>query len=367
MTKPPAAWELAVDPTDIRRTQVRVRQAPTETDLAVGRALVRTERMGFSANNVLYAVLGHQNHYWDIYPTGDAMGIVPGWGYGRVVASGSPDLAVGDRIYGLLPMASHAELGVEPIAANRFRDPSPHRQSAAAAYHGYTIIPPDSPITGKLGDAYALLRPLFIVSWLASLYFADQTYFGARDLIITSASSKTAIALAYLAKASGAVENIVGLTSPANRAFVESLGYYDNVMLYAEVTQLPQDRKAVVFDVAGNAEVREQLHRRLGANLVHSATVGLAHWEASHETPPDLPGAPPTLFFAPDYMGRYAQAWGGLPVVMQRFEDALQPFVGAADTWLRLVEVCGAEAIEATYHAFLGGTRPPNEGLILQY
>ena len=301
------AWELAVDPADIRRTKVRPRNLPAASDLEAGRVLVRVDQLGFSANNVLYAFLGHQNHYWDIYPTEGPWGLVPAWGYADVIASRSPDLAVGARIFGVLPLASHAELGVEALFSNRFRDPTPHRQAAAEAYHGYTVRPPGPIVDDRLTAIDMLMRPLLMVSWLASLHFAEQAYFGARNLIISSASSKTAIGLAFLAKASGAGENIIGLTSPPNRAYVASLGYYDEVVLYEDLAKLDPAQKGVFFDVAGDARIREGVHRRLGDNLVHSATVGLAHWDADHQAAPDLPGPPPTLFFAPPYMERYAR------------------------------------------------------------
>ena len=361
------AWELAVDPADIRRTKVRPRNLPAASDLEEGRVLVRVDQLGFSANNVLYAVLGHQNHYWDIYPTVGPWGLVPAWGYADVIASRSPDLAVGARIFGLFPLASHAELGVEALFPNRFRDPTPHRQAAAEAYHGYTARPPVSIVDDKLTAVEMLVRPLLMVSWLASLHFAEQAYFGARNLIISSASSKTAIGLAFLAKASGAVENIIGLTSPSNRAYVASLGYYDEVVLYEDLAKLAPAQKGVFFDVAGDAKIRDGVHRRLGDNLVHSATVGLAHWDADHKAAPDLPGPPPTVFFAPSYMERYAREWGGAPALFQRYEEASAPFVKAASEWLKLVEVKGPEAIEATYLEFLSGSRPPNEGLILRF
>jgi NADPH:quinone reductase-like Zn-dependent oxidoreductase len=360
-------WELAVDPANIRRTRVRARKLPAARDLQEGRILARVDRLGFSANNVLYAVLGHQNHYWDIYPTEGPWGLVPAWGYAEVIASRSPDVAAGARIFGLFPIASHAELGVEAMFPNRFRDPTPHRQGAAEAYHGYTVRPSGAAADDKLRSLDMLIRPLAMVSWLASLHFAEHAYFGARNLIISSASSKTAIALAFLGKASGAVENIIGLTSPANEAYVASLGCYDEVVPYTDVAQLAPDQKGVFFDVAGDATIRDRLHRRLGDNLAHSATVGLAHWDADHVAAPDLPGPPPTLFFAPPYMERYAREWGGSPALFRRYEEALAPLVKAAGGWLDLVEISGPEAIEATYLEFLSGSRPPNEGLVLRF
>ena len=38
------------------------------------------------------------------------MGIVPMWGHAKVVESNHPDIAVGERVYGYLPMGTHLDV-----------------------------------------------------------------------------------------------------------------------------------------------------------------------------------------------------------------------------------------------------------------
>ena len=59
----------------------------------------------------------------------------------------------------------------------------------------------------------------------------DNDTFGAEAYVISSASSKTSIALAYAVKQRGEKQTI-GFTSAANLAFVEALGCYDQVLSY---------------------------------------------------------------------------------------------------------------------------------------
>ena len=57
----------------------------------------------------------------------------------------------------------------------------------------------------------------------------DNDFFGGQNIILTSASSKTAIGLAALltARKGDRTINIIGLTSSGNMDFVKGLGYYE--------------------------------------------------------------------------------------------------------------------------------------------
>ena len=96
---------LWVNKTDLTSAQWHQSDTP---ELQEGQILLEVEKYALTANNITYAVIGNEFGYWNFFPTGDAAwGIVPVWGYARVVASQHADIAVGERIYGYLPMASH--------------------------------------------------------------------------------------------------------------------------------------------------------------------------------------------------------------------------------------------------------------------
>ncbi len=65
-----------------------------------------------------------------------------------------------------------------------------------------------------------LVRPLFITSFMLADFLQDNAFFGARQLLISSASSKTAYGTAFCLAEERAME-LLALTSVRNRGFVE--------------------------------------------------------------------------------------------------------------------------------------------------
>ena len=71
----------------------------------------------------------------------------------------------------------------------------------------------------------ALLRPLFMTSFLIDDFLADTGFFGARRVMLSSASSKTAYGTAFclsLRRGSPNAVKVIGLTSAGNLAFTRS-------------------------------------------------------------------------------------------------------------------------------------------------
>ena len=78
-----------------------------------------------------------------------------------------------------------------------FRDAAPHRAELHAVYNQYLRCSADPFYTPGSEDVQALLRPLFITSWLIDDFLADNDFFGADTLLLSSASSKTAYGTAF--------------------------------------------------------------------------------------------------------------------------------------------------------------------------
>ena len=112
-------------------------------EIGDGEALLRVDRVGLTANNVTYAVLGESFRYWDFFPPGKGCGpgwgLVPLWGFADIAASAVAGVPVGGRVYGYLPPASH--LVVRPGRADErgFRDASPHRAPLPSPYNAYVV------------------------------------------------------------------------------------------------------------------------------------------------------------------------------------------------------------------------------------
>ena len=357
------AWSFIVNRQDFEDSEVVPSVAPLGQGVPEGSVLIEVDRFSLTANNILYAVLGDQYHYWDLFPAKQDYGIVPVWGFGDVIASRHCEIATGERLYGYFPMATHLQVQVADVTARRFRDAAPHRRAAAAPYNSYIRVTNDQAFEGRQGDYQALLRPLFLVSFLAENYFAESDFFGAKTVIISSASSKTTIALAWLLHTRHPAIRVVGLTSEKNVEFVTGLGYYDATVTYDDLVSLDGGEPIVFFDVAGNWDARAALHRRFGDNVKHSARVGLAHWDAPPNTE-ELPGAQPTLFFGPVYMEHFNKAWGPAGFA-ERFDTAWRGFTQALEGWLNLVQGHGSDAVMEAYLRTLKGQGRPEEGQML--
>ena len=72
------SWTFAVARDDLSRTTLADGAAPA---LADGEALLRVDRVGLTANNVTYGVLGEAFRYWEFFPTEPGLGVVPLWGF----------------------------------------------------------------------------------------------------------------------------------------------------------------------------------------------------------------------------------------------------------------------------------------------
>ncbi len=158
-------------------------------------------------------------------------------------------------------------------------------------------------------DRQALLRGLFVTGFLAEDFFADNDWFGARRVVVLSASSKTAIGFAHCAASRGGID-VIGLTSHANLPFVRHVGCYDEALGYDEIPSIPADAATVSIDMSGNGEVLARVHRHFGGQLKHSMAIGRSH----HDSPPaakDLDGPRPAFFFAPTQVKKRLQDWGG--------------------------------------------------------
>ena len=189
--------------------------------------MLRVDRVGMTANNVTYALLGDAMHYWDFFPTRPGWGLVPLWGFGDVVASAAEGVEVGSRVYGYFPSASHLVVRPGRVDARGFRDASEHRAVLPSPYNSYMVTTTDAAYDADREDLLILFRPLFFTSFMLADQLEDNAFFGARVLAMSSASSKTAYSTAFLLQGKG--PELVGLTSPGNVEFTESLGCYDRV------------------------------------------------------------------------------------------------------------------------------------------
>ncbi len=331
-------------------------------ELAPGQARLRVERFGLSANNITYAMFGEGMSYWSFFPAEEGWGRMPVWGFAEVLESDSEQLEPGARVYGYLPPSSELVVAPARIDARGFLDASPHRASLPAAYNGYVRVEADPIYEADTEELQMLLRPLFFTSFLIDDFLDDASLFGASTVVLSSASSKTASGLAFLLSLRDGVE-VVGLTSDRSAAFTDSLGVYDRVVTYGEIESLA-DTPAVYVDMAGDAQVRGDVHSHFGDALMHSAVVGATHHDRMGAVPDSLPGPPPTFFFAPDRVTKRSTEWGrdGFET---RIAEAWRPYVQWCEGWLEVVRGDGPEPLRHAYLDLLDGNIDPAKAHVL--
>jgi hypothetical protein len=134
------------------------------------------------------------------------------------------------------------------------------------------------------------------------------------------------------------------------------------VVTYDQIGSLPVT-PAVFVDMAGDGRVTSALHQHYRDQLKHSCIVGLTHWE-QRAAMQELPGPPPTLFFAPTQIQKRTQEWGA-EGFQQRHGAAWRQFLDFAAKHIRVVHGRGEAAVERVYLEMLEGRARPDEGHVL--
>src|SRR5688572_11568540 len=114
---------------------------------------------------------------------------MPTWGFAEVAESKTGDLDEGARVYGYLPPSSYLHVVPDRIDGRGFNDGAEHRKPLPSAYQGYRRTDADPIYDAKLEDAQILFWPLFYTSFLVDDFLADEDFFGAGTMLLSSASS----------------------------------------------------------------------------------------------------------------------------------------------------------------------------------
>ncbi|MGB6230980.1 MAG: DUF2855 family protein [Litorimonas sp.] len=351
---------LLVNRTDPADITLATLDAPPLDD---GEVRIGIDSFALTANNVTYMIFGDQIGYWryfdpQAYGYGEeGQGRMPVWGFGTVVESRSDAVPSGTEVYGFFPVADELVVTPGKVGPLGFQDVSDHRASLHPVYNSYNYTSAD-PSYAVQTAIQPVLRPLFLTSFLIDDFLAAEGFFGAERVVLTSASSKTALGTAYCLKQRGGIE-IVGLTSDRNRDFVEETGYYDTVATY-EMIEGMDKVPTVVVDMAGNGELLARIYAHLREKVVYGCAVGKSHYQGD-AAPKPSEGAPMKMFFAPDYAKSRIGKWG-MEAFSQRLSERWIPFLHDAAQWMTVADApAGVEAMLATYKDLLNGTVDPTQ------
>ena len=348
-----------------------------QRDLATGQARLRVDRFALTSNNITYAAFGDAMKYWDFFPSGQpAHGCIPVWGFATVIESRAEGLHTGTRCFGYWPMGSHLVVTPARQDARGFVDAAPHRTALPAIYNRVQFCAADPAYEAANEARQALLRPLFTTSFLIDDFLAEHRFFGARQVLLSSASSKTAYgtALCVSGRKHDAQVTVTGLTSQANLAFTESLGCYDQVLAYDDLRTLDRRQPTIYVDLSGSAAQRLAVHAHFDGALSYSCSVGGTHWDELGSGG-GLPGPRPTLFFAPAQLRRRLDppplGWGAAGL-QERIDAAWARLMRAMDgagtePWLVVQARHGPLAVRQTYLEMLEGRSDPRAGHLLSF
>ena len=356
--------ELWTNRENYRQTRVVSRGAP---DLAEGEVLMKIEKFGLTSNNVSYAVSGDVIGYWGFYPAEDNWGKVPVWGFAEVIESRNAEVNVGERVWGFLPMASHVIMQPGKVSDRQWFDAAPHRRKLPALYNNYLRTAVEPEILKRFEDERCILFPLFATSYILYDFLLDNDFFGADQVLIGSASSKTGFGLAYLLHSDQRLsKSVVALTSEGNADFCSALGCFSDVVLYGNEDQLDPAVKSVFVDMSGDSPMTLRLHHHFEDSMVSSWKVGLTHWEAGGKLPKDLPGTRPTFFFAPAHIAKRDEEWGPGKFWERAFTASIGVTQATASN-LDIVARNGAEQAASSWNDLLENKLPGSTGLIISF
>ena len=336
--------------------------------LADGEVLTRIERFAYTANNITYAATGEMLGYWQFFPpAGDEpqhWGMTPVWGFAQVVASRCDQIPVGERLFGYFPPADYLKMRPVNVGAQRLFDGSAHRAQLPPTYNSYSRVAQEPGYDPDMDALRMLLWPLHVTAFCLYDKLRSNDWYGAQQIILLSASSKTSIGLAIGLAGDEQAPALVAVTSARNQAFVDGLGLYQDSLSYEALAQLPGDTPTVIVDMSGNSAALETLQTQLGASLKYCIRVGLTHWdEASSSLPAD--SAQGEFFFAPGHIQQRIKDWGADGFASKSAEYLLST-AAHSRAWLEIVHLDGLAELQQNYADICTGMLPPQRGLIVQ-
>jgi hypothetical protein len=341
-----------------------------EPPLAENEVLLRVDKFALTANNISYGITGEALGYWRFFPSDNDLhqwGRLPVMGYADVVSSNSEHIKVGERVWGFMPMATHLKIVAANISKAGFSDISPCREGLSPVYCRFDRVSENPFYQQKNEDYDILLRGLFTTSWLVDDFMFDNQYFSAQQYLITSASSKTSIALAFRIKQRGE-RPAIGITSSTNRHFVESLDCYDKVISYEEITTLDPNVSSILVDMAGGKATLSSIHHHFVQQLCYSCRIGATQHDDmdvnDSMSANNLPGATPTFFFAPTQLKKRSLDWGA-GETMKQLSMSLLSYIEFCRSSITIAHTLDIEQLNAVYQKVLAGTADASVGQII--
>jgi|GEM_PF-543994 len=175
-----------------------------------------------------------------------AFKIPPCWGRCKVYRSNHPQIEEGSTYYGFWPMAAYSVRRVCEVDSTGF-----------IAYHDLPSFtgPKEWLKLIQMNDTENMCALENYEYWKIGITYArelqDMNYFGAKRLVISSASSGSGQCIAMSMKELDPSLTVVGLTSERNYSFVKQFPFFDEVYTYEDIQSSPNSGKSLYFDALG--------------------------------------------------------------------------------------------------------------------
>ncbi len=357
--------QFQINKTKYSSTQIVETQDQKDISLMSGEILLQIDRFAYTANNITYAVAGDLIGYWQFFPSiqddQNRYGITPVWGFADVIKSAHKDISIGERLYGYFPTATHLKIHADHLSSFTLQDVSQHRQSLPSGYNLYHRVQADPAYNPEFDNHYMLLQPLHLTGWCLWDYSKMNNWFGAEQIVILSASSKTSIGTALSILHDKSSPKLIGITSDSNKTFVKKLDIYHDTLTYDEVHQIDASTRTLIIDMSGNIKVIDQLSDLLGTNLRHCIQVGLTHWEQAGRSPKT---EHKEFFFAPGHIQQRIKEWGFKEFTI-RSETSVSKTTQQASKHLEIEELQSLTGLQKIYSQIVEGSISPQKGLVV--
>ena len=342
-------------------SKTRIFEIGDTQPLSDGDVRLKVDKFALTANNITYGITGDLLGYWQFFPAEKQWGRLPVMGFADVVESKHDDVSVGERVWGFFPMANSLTISAGKVSNTGFSDVSVHRQGLSPVYSRFERVA-NNPFYHPSTENYQmLLKGLYTTSWLIDDFMYDNNYFGADQYLITSASSKTSIALAFAIKQRGEKQS-VGLTSASRVEFVKSLDLYDHVVSYEDVASLDGKVPTISVDMAGAEKLLTTIHHHFGDNLKFSSRVGATHIGDLYADG-QLQGPKPVMFFAPHQLEKRAKDWGS-DKAMIAIAESLNSYIDYASQFIEITPY-SFDQLNDCYMQVLTGRADASKGIVV--
>lgn len=347
----------------LKLQSTRMSITPINNNLVDGEVILKVDKFALTANNISYGIAGDSLGYWRFFPVQDEQwGRLPVMGFADVIFSNCEGVEVGERVWGFMPMATHFKISAGKVSPTNFSDVSSYRADLSPFYASFERVSKNPFYQSKNEDFEILVRGLYTTAWLIDDFMFDNQYFDAKQYIITSASSKTSIALAFAIQERGE-RPAIGITSKVNQAFVESLQCYEQVISYDDIESLDPNIPSMIVDMAGSQTVLSLIHHHFSEQLRYSCRVGLTHHD-DIVTEERLPGAKPIFFFAPNQLKKRTVEFGTAET-MKKMGISLLSYIEFCRSRMTIEHTLDKNKIDAIYQNVLSGKADASIGLII--